>query len=263
MENVFLTPRLSAFITFYSSEKAQDGATNARGLFCHQHNGVRCNIVNNSLWVGNLSASEEELRVACESSGEVESMKVMSSTHCAFVSFKDTSAAITACNNLDGMTLNGVRIVVNFKYKQAEEGSNYYSYPVGRVLYVGDLDPTVATEEVQGLFETFGKVQDIWIPLARDYAFITFDTLETAVAAKFHLHGRRLGATCLKINYRKGMDDATYLYSDTLSVKVWSLFFFHHSLFLLFIHLFYYFLKVYIIFVLFFFSLFMFCISWY
>lgn len=75
---------------------------------------------------------------------------------------------------------------------------------MSNVLYVGDVDPDTTKESMATLFGTYGKVTDVWLsPKDQGYAFVTYQTVEEAVGAKHHLHGRRIGASAMRINYRK------------------------------------------------------------
>ena len=186
-------------------------------------------MVNSSIWIGNLHCGEDELRALCASCGEVEHVKMMPNSHCAFASYKSIMSAITACCELDGVALAAGRILVNFKWYHVTgaadlPGNMPVPYvPVCHVLYVGDLDHTVTRDELLSMFVTYGDVQEIWMPKGSDYAFVTYGGVEEAVVAKYHLQGRRLGSKQLRINYRKNIDVKTAV-SESVTIKVLSFF---------------------------------------
>jgi RNA recognition motif-containing protein len=214
-------------VLFHSIDKAVEGVATARASLC-ERNGVKCNLVNSAIWVGNTHCDEGELRALFSTCGEIDHVRMMMNSHCAFVMYKSIVAAITACCELDGSILAGMRVVVNFKWYHVKNAVDMSrpgqmavipSFPVCHVLYVGEIDNWVTRDDLLSIFATYGDVQEIWMPKDGDYAFITFGGVEEAVVAKHHLQGRRLGSKNLRINYRKNVDLKEVL-SESVTIKV-------------------------------------------
>ncbi len=232
VETIFVNPKTSSvFILFHTIEQAIEAVANIHTTITNIGTKIRSNLVHNSIWVGNLFADETSLRHLCESCGEVESIRMMFPTNCAFVTFADTLSAVIACCELDGVILGSLPLAVNFKWYNARESitssaaTQVSSLPVSNVLYVGDLDFDITKEDFHVLFGTYGNVLDVWTPKENDYAFVTFGTVEEAVVAKYHLQGKRMGAKHVKINYRKNKNplDAKEVLkqvSETLTMTV-------------------------------------------
>lgn len=69
-----------------------------------------------NLWVGNVhqETTEEEIAEAFRPFGTIERIRVVPHKSCAFVNFATLEACITAKNKMQGKTLHGQQIKLNF-----------------------------------------------------------------------------------------------------------------------------------------------------
>lgn len=58
----------------------------------------------------------------------------------------------------------------------------------GKKLFVGNLHHDVENHDLQKLFDTCGKIEDIYIPIAKGFGFVTFQRRSDADYAidKYH-----------------------------------------------------------------------------
>lgn len=207
VDSIYINPgTTSAFIILHNITHALEAITTIRTVFPVKYGlKVRVNLVNNAIWVGNLVVDEQSLYALCETCGPVESIRLLE-TNCGFVTYKDTYSAITAVCDIDGVVLGTAPLALNFKWNPLAldaAAPQPSTLPINNILYVGDLDPELQKEDILSMFGTYGNVQEVWTPSMGGYAFVTFETLEEAVVAKYHLQGKKLGTRTLRINYRR------------------------------------------------------------
>lgn len=79
-----------------------------------------------------------------------------------------------------------------------------------RTLFVGNLEQSVAPQELRRLFEAYGHVEDVEIkrpthPHGITYAFVKFLDIDNAGRAKAHMDGQYIGRNVCKIGYGRSM----------------------------------------------------------
>ena len=80
-------------------------------------------------------------------------------------------------------------------------------------LYVGNLSYNSSREDIQNLFEEYGKVSDVFIVKDREsgrprgFAFVTMDTKESMLAAIEGLNGKEFMGRALAINEARPRED--------------------------------------------------------
>ncbi|KAL7714524.1 Uncharacterized protein QTN25_008048 [Entamoeba marina] len=71
------------------------------------------------------------------------------------------------------------------------------------LLYIGNLEIGVNTDEIEGLFSQFGEIENIMQPRGKNYLFLRFKEEEAARVAKETMNNTRYGSLPMKINYGK------------------------------------------------------------
>nr|XP_046185265.1 RNA-binding protein 4B-like isoform X5 [Oncorhynchus gorbuscha] len=151
------------------------------------------------LFVGNLAldTTQEELSAIFESYGQVVSCSVL--RQFAFVHLQGEGAAERAISELNGREFRGRNLVV-----EESRGRPLHSTKV----FVGNLSGMCTTEDLQELFQTFGKVLECDKVKARlsssaGYAFVHMENKEEALQAIEALHGTSFKGRPLSVELSK------------------------------------------------------------
>ncbi|KAG7465258.1 hypothetical protein MATL_G00174410 [Megalops atlanticus] len=151
------------------------------------------------LFVGNLAldTSQEELSAIFEPYGTVASCSVL--RQFAFVHLQGEGAAQRAIKELNGREFRGRNLVV-----EESRGRPLHSTKV----FVGNLSGMCTTEDLQELFQTFGKVLECDKVKARrsssaGYAFVHMENKEDALQAIEALHGTSFKGRPLSVELSK------------------------------------------------------------
>lgn len=75
----------------------------------------------------------------------------------------------------------------------------------GSKLYVGNLSYSVAEQELQGLFATYGEIKQITIISGKGFGFVEMTNAEDAEKAKNALNGTEFQGRQLKIDEARPM----------------------------------------------------------
>ncbi|XP_077598193.1 RNA-binding protein 14b isoform X1 [Stigmatopora nigra] len=144
------------------------------------------------LFVGNLSleATQEELQSIFEPFGHVVSCSVL--RQFAFVHIQGEGAAERAIRELNGREFHGRNLVV-----EESRGRPLHSTKV----FVGNLSGMCTTEDLQQLFQTFGKVLEC--DKVKGYAFVHMENKEDAIQAIEALHGTSFKGRPLSVELSK------------------------------------------------------------
>ncbi|XP_028841103.1 RNA-binding protein 14b [Denticeps clupeoides] len=144
------------------------------------------------LFVGNLAldTSQEELSAIFESYGQVVSCSVL--RQFAFVHLQGEGAAERAIRELNGREFRGRNLVV-----EESRGRPLHSTKV----FVGNLSSMCTTEDLQELFQTFGKVLEC--DKVKGYAFVHMENKEDALQAIEALHGTSFKGRPLSVELSK------------------------------------------------------------
>ncbi|KAJ8336648.1 hypothetical protein SKAU_G00378680 [Synaphobranchus kaupii] len=151
------------------------------------------------LFVGNLAldTTQEELTGIFEPYGTVVSCSVL--RQFAFVHLQGEGAAARAIQELNGREFRGRNLVV-----EESRGRPLHSTKV----FVGNLSGMCTTEDLQELFQTFGKVLECDKVKARlsssaGYAFVHMESKEDALQAIEALHGTSFKGRPLSVELSK------------------------------------------------------------
>ncbi|XP_068584329.1 RNA-binding protein 14b isoform X1 [Cebidichthys violaceus] len=151
------------------------------------------------LFVGNLAldTTQEELSAIFEPYGQVVSCSVL--RQFAFVHLQGEGAAERAIRELNGREFRGRNLVV-----EESRGRPLHSTKV----FVGNLSGMCTTEDLQQLFQTFGKVLECDKVKARHsssagYAFVHMENKEDALQAIEALHGTSFKGRPLSVELSK------------------------------------------------------------
>ncbi|XP_051921365.1 RNA-binding protein 14b [Hippocampus zosterae] len=144
------------------------------------------------LFVGNLAldATQEELSAIFEPYGHVVSCSVL--RQFAFVHLQGEGAAERAIRELNGREFRGRNLVV-----EESRGRPLHSTKV----FVGNLSGMCTTEDLQQLFQTFGKVLEC--DKVKGYAFVHMENKEDALQAIEALHGTSFKGRPLSVELSK------------------------------------------------------------
>lgn len=144
------------------------------------------------LFVGNLAldTTQEELSAIFESYGQVVSCSVL--RQFAFVHLQGEGSAERAIRELNGREFKGRNLVV-----EESRGRPLHSTKV----FVGNLSSMCTTEDLQELFQTFGKVLEC--DKVKGYAFVHMENKEDALQAIEALHGTSFKGRPLSVELSK------------------------------------------------------------
>uniref|UniRef100_UPI003AAE42D0 RNA-binding protein 14b isoform X2 n=1 Tax=Centroberyx gerrardi TaxID=166262 RepID=UPI003AAE42D0 len=144
------------------------------------------------LFVGNLAldTTQEELSAIFEAYGQVVSCSVL--RQFAFVHLQGEGAAERAIRELNGREFRGRNLVV-----EESRGRPLHSTKV----FVGNLSGMCTTEDLQELFQTFGKVLEC--DKVKGYAFVHMENKEDALQAIEALHGTSFKGRPLSVELSK------------------------------------------------------------
>jgi len=167
-----------------------------------------------SIYVGNLDddINENDLKTAFEPFGELLNVKVVrdpvtnKSKNIGFISFTNKPDAEKAIRDMHGAMLKTRPIKTNWATRnqnQRREELDYDEvYKATNVenctVYVGGIPSNISDECVRRHFEDYGKMVDIRIFAAKNYAFIKFESHAAAATAICKTNGTELNGSCLK-----------------------------------------------------------------
>ncbi|MBN3296281.1 RBM14 protein, partial [Amia calva] len=144
------------------------------------------------IFVGNLAleTSQEELSAIFEPYGTVVSCSVL--RQFAFVHLAGEAAAARAIEELNGREFRGRNLVV-----EESRGRPLHS----SMVFVGNLSGMCTAEDLQELFQTFGKVLEC--DKVKGYAFVHMENKEDALQAIEALHGTSFKGRPLSVELSK------------------------------------------------------------
>jgi len=167
-----------------------------------------------SIYVGNLDddINESDLKSAFEPFGELLNVKVVrdpvtnKSKNIGFISFTNKPDAEKAIRDMHGAMLKTRPIKTNWATRnqnQRREEMDYDEvYKATNVdnctVYVGGIPNNISDEAVRRHFEDYGKLIDLRIFAAKNYAFIKFESHAAAATAICKTNGTELNGSCLK-----------------------------------------------------------------
>lgn len=182
-----------------------------------------------NVFIKNLSedVNEEELTKLFAKYGKITSLKLMTdeegkSKGFGFVSFEEADQAEAACNELDGMELNGKKLYAGRAQKKAErhaelkrrheimkmERLNKYQ---GVNLFIKNLDDTVDDEKLRQQFAEFGTITSAKVMVeegrSKGFGFVCFSSPEEATKAVTEMNGKLFGTKPLYVALAQRKED--------------------------------------------------------
>ncbi|XP_007033896.2 PREDICTED: flowering time control protein FPA [Theobroma cacao] len=147
----------------------------------------------NNLWVGNLSGEtvDSDLMELFNKYGPLDSVTTYSLRSYAFVFFERVEDAKAAKDALQGATLHGNQIKIEFA-RPAKPCKN---------LWVGGISQTVSKEELEEEFCKFGKIEDFKFLRDRNTAFVEYFRMEDASQAMRSMNGKRIGGEQIRVDF--------------------------------------------------------------
>ncbi|KAK7262602.1 hypothetical protein RJT34_30177 [Clitoria ternatea] len=147
----------------------------------------------NNLWVGNLApdVADSDLMDLFAQYGALDSVTSYSSRSYAFVFFKRVEDAKAAKNALQGFSLRGSSLKIEFA-RPAKPCKQ---------LWVGGISPAVTKEELEAEFRKFGKIEDFKFFRDRNTACVEFFNLEDATQAMKVMNGKRVGGEHIRVDF--------------------------------------------------------------
>lgn len=187
------------------------------------------------VFVGDLSQDVEshQLKEAFAPFGEISDCKVIrdSQTHqskgYAFICFVRQEDAEMAIASMNGQWIGGRAIRTNWANGKAtvstsrtetkQSGSRTLRYDdvynqssaTNSTVYCGGIQTDLTDELIRENFEQYGNIQDIRVFKEKGYAFIRFDTKESATKAIVGVHGSQMGGFTVKCSWGKESDTSS------------------------------------------------------
>jgi heterogeneous nuclear ribonucleoprotein R len=209
------------FVTYCEKTDAQTAAKALNDFEIRQGKEMRVNIsvANIKLFIGNIpkTKTKEELKteftkiveglaeVIIYHQGETENDKVKNRGFC-FLEFIDHKSASVAKRKLGSSRFNRVfnrEIAVDWADPNDEPDEETMSKV--KVLYVKNLSADVTEEEVQKVFEAYGKLERV--RKMKDYAFVHFDQRDDAVKAMEEQNTKVIGKLPMEISLARPLTD--------------------------------------------------------
>ncbi|GLU04905.1 hypothetical protein SLE2022_220330 [Rubroshorea leprosula] len=146
-----------------------------------------------SLWVGNLTAEtvDSDLMEMFGKYGTLDSVRTYSARSFAFVYFERVEDAKAAKDALQGATLHGNQMKIEFA-RPAKPCKH---------LWVGGISSNVAKEELEEEFCKFGKIEDFRFFRDRNTAFVEYLRVDDASQAMRSLNGKRIGGEQIRVDF--------------------------------------------------------------
>ncbi|KAL5130066.1 Flowering time control protein FPA [Glycine soja] len=147
----------------------------------------------NNLWVGNLAAdvTDADLMELFAKYGALDSVTSYSARSYAFVFFKRVEDAKAAKNALQGTSLRGSSLKIEFA-RPAK---------ACKQLWVGGISQAVTKEDLEAEFQKFGKIEDFKFFRDRNTACVEFFNLEDATQAMKIMNGKRIGGEHIRVDF--------------------------------------------------------------
>lgn len=159
--------------------------------------------------------------------GQIESVKLVRTKACGFVTFTEPQCAMDAHDKMAQYKFNGQEIKIGWgKADQAGYQANpphtdYSQHdgslqqnlpdinrdlppqPTSRTLWIGNVTPSVNESVLREFFGRFGTIEYVRLWVSRHCAFITFATEQESTNAKLGMDRQRIADTIVRVNYGK------------------------------------------------------------
>ncbi|KAJ8755290.1 hypothetical protein K2173_019088 [Erythroxylum novogranatense] len=159
-----------------------------------------------NLWVGNLSAdaTDSDLTDLFAKFGPLDRVTTYSARSFAFVYFKRVEDAAAAKEALQGTSLRGNALKIEFA-RPAKPS---------RHLWVGGISPSVSKEHLKEEFLKFGEIEDFKFLRDRNTAFVEYFRLEDASQAMKIMNGKRIGGDQIRVDYLRSQPSRREMLPD-------------------------------------------------
>ncbi|KAF3782847.1 Flowering time control protein [Nymphaea thermarum] len=160
----------------------------------------------NNLWVGNLSpdTTDADLNEVFGKFGTLDSVCSYASRNFAFIYFKRPEDAKKAKDTLQGTTIRGNPIKIEFA-RPAKPGKQ---------LWVGGISSSVTKEQLETEFLKFGKIEEFKFLRDRNSALVGYIRLEDAAAALKNLNGKHIGGEAIRVDFLRSHPSKRDSWSD-------------------------------------------------
>ncbi|WVZ01103.1 hypothetical protein V8G54_027172 [Vigna mungo] len=147
----------------------------------------------NNLWVGNLppDVADSDLMELFAPYGSLDALISYSPRTFAFVLFGRVEEAKAAKTNLQGASLRGFQIRIEFAIPARPS----------KQLWVGGVSHSVAMEDLEAEFRKFGKIEEFKFFRDRRTACVEFLNLDDATRAMKVMNGKRLGGSHICVDF--------------------------------------------------------------
>jgi len=178
-----------------------------------------------SIYCGNLDddIDENDLKTAFEVFGEILNVKVVRDPHTnkskniGFISFTNKPDAEKAIREMHGAMLKTRPIKTNWATRNQNQKKEELDYDetykgaetANCTVYVGGIPNQVNDEMLRNHFNEYGKITDIRIFPAKNYAFIRYDTHAAAATAICKTNGTEINGSILKCWWGKESDGSS------------------------------------------------------
>ncbi|KAG0173876.1 hypothetical protein DFQ29_007690 [Apophysomyces sp. BC1021] len=141
-----------------------------------------------SLWIGNIDASVtvEIMTQMFSAFGPIESVRLLLEKECAFVNFFHTEDAVRAKEEVLGRLGGKVgNCIVRIGYGKADAAvPEANALQPTRALWLGNIPGNISLSALQRIFASFGTIESVRILSHKNCAFINFEFVESAAAAR-------------------------------------------------------------------------------
>ncbi|GMI92975.1 hypothetical protein like AT2G43410 [Hibiscus trionum] len=147
----------------------------------------------NHLWVGDLSGEtvDSDLTELFKKFGSLDRVTTYASRSYAFVYFKRVEDAKEAKEALQGVSLHGNHIKIEFARP---------AKPC-KTLWVGGISLAVSKEELEQEFGKFGKIEDFKLLRERNTALVEYCRMEDASQAMRSMSGKRIRGEQIRVDF--------------------------------------------------------------
>jgi len=175
-----------------------------------------------SIYCGNLDddIDEQDLKSAFEVFGEILNIKVVrdpvtnKSKNIGFISFTNKPDAEKAIREMHGAMLKTRPIKTNWATRNQNQKKDELDYDEtykgaateNCTVYVGGIPSNATDDMIRAHFDDYGKMTDLRIFAAKNYAFIRYDTHAAAATAICKTNGSEINGSILKCWWGKDSD---------------------------------------------------------
>jgi len=173
------------------------------------------------IFCGDLSpeVDDQALHNAFSAFGSISEARIMRdpatnrSKGYGFVAFRIKEDAEKALREMNGEWLGGRAIRCNWANQKTRGAAGPISSDINEVslqttpnnttVYIGNLAPDISESMLQSTFQEFGTIEEIRIQREKGFAFVRYNTHDSAARSIIGLNGRVLGSKAIKVSWGK------------------------------------------------------------